>query len=250
MAKRNKYDDVLPEKTLYFDIETMPCVALVWRPGYNIFVSSEAVLRPSWACLIQYKWKNEDKVHILSLTRDELLAGDDKHIWEAFIPVYNSANLVVTQNGKRFDVPWLQYRAMVHKLPSPLEQPQVDIKEQWARKFASPSNKLDWMGNTLFGQGKDPMSFGDWLAIHHGDMRAYKKMVTYGAKDVTLLQEVHKRCFPYLPRPPLVSPNMCPHCGSDKMYKNGTRISSMGRKQRQLCLKCGTASHYFIERWN
>jgi hypothetical protein len=243
----SKYKKLLPDRTLYFDIETMPCVGVFWRPGYNITVHPEAILRPSWASLIQYKWKDDKEVKVIKLTKQELIEGNDKSLWERFIPIYNSADLVVTQNGKRFDVPWLKYRAMIHGLTPVKPLKQVDTKVEWAREFASPSNKLDYMGKVLGFGGKDVMNFNDWLELMKGNMVYYRKMIHYGAKDVILLQQVHKRSFDYLPSPAIVKAGTCPGCLSKKVVKNGTRRFANGWKQHQMCKGCGRSSYYEIK---
>lgn len=98
------------EKNVWIlDIETSPLVVLVWRLGKQ-YVGPDAVIK-DW--------------HIMSFSAKKLGApansmvymetrdGNDKPLLKRLWDIFNEADVLITQNGKRFDEPMIRARMML-----------------------------------------------------------------------------------------------------------------------------------------
>lgn len=234
-------------KRLFFDLETSPCIGFFWKPGYKLSIGHDNIISENAVICASYKWQDEKKVH--TLTWDK---GDDKKLFEKFLPIVEKADEIVAHNGDRYDVPWINTRALKHGLgPVPIWK-TVDTLAIARKRFRFNSNRLDYIGKFLFGEGKIETGFGLWKDIVMNNCpKSMKKMVKYCEKDVLLLQSVWEEIEKYhnvkshagvLAGKPRWT---CPHCGSVNVSKSKTRTTAGGGIQHQMkCKDCG--SYYTI----
>jgi len=70
-------------------------------------------------------------------------------------------------------------------------------------------------------------------------------MKKYNKQDVLLLEKVYKKLRPWTPRHPNLSVfgkedrPVCPHCASEKMYKDGKYHTNTNTYQAWECQDCG-----------
>lgn len=96
----------------------------------------------------------------------------------------NEPNLIVTQNGMEFDLPYIYKRALLLKIDLPESgnmfvpplsywikkytcEPHLDIKQvwcNWGHNNNCPSN-LDWLGKCIEGQGKTDRDYSTYLDL-------------------------------------------------------------------------------------
>jgi DNA polymerase elongation subunit (family B) len=232
-------------KRLFFDIETSPNIMFSWRCGGKIFLDSANIIQERAIICICYKWEHDKKIH--SLTWE---CGDDRKMLEEFAKVVSEADEMVAHNGDNFDLRWFNARSLIHGLPPIPQTKTVDTLKIALKHFYLNSNRLDYLGKILFGEGKIKTEFDLWKRIVLlNDESALREMVRYCKQDVVLLERVWERLRDYdTPKTHaavLASGNrndrwMCPHCGSDSVKKGKTRATAKGFVQHQMvCRNCG-----------
>ena len=151
------------------------------------------------------------------------------------------ATEIIGHNGDRFDIPWIRGRAIYHGLPMSPSYPTLDTLKKSRQKFRFVSNRLDYLGQHLLGEGKIPTNFGLWKSIVEDDSPGgMAKMVRYCKKDVRLLERVFDKMSPYMEPITHVGgfPRECPECGHRARIR-GYRTRQSGQTQVQLyCYKC------------
>jgi predicted PolB exonuclease-like 3'-5' exonuclease len=235
---------------LIWDIETSPCIGMFWRPGWKVSISHDNIIKESAIICICYKWEGEKKVHSL-----EWNDGDDKALCEQFLEIANQADELIAHNGDKFDLPWLQARCIYHGLdPTPIFN-TVDTLVIARRRFKFNSNRLDYLGKHLLGEGKIETEFGLWKAILlENCSKAMAKMVRYCKKDVELLERVWHKLQPYhKPKTHVGRLNgrdkwTCPFTGSENVIKSKTRFTAAGARQHQMYSKEANAYYTISER--
>ena len=223
-------------KRLIFDIEVSPCVGFFWKPSYKVSLSHDNIIHEGAIMCICWKWEHAKKVHHVEWEK-----GDDRRCIEEFLPVAEEADELIAHNGDKFDVQWINTRALKHDLgPVPIWK-TVDTLSIARRRFRFNSNRLDYLGKFLFGAGKIHTSFDMWKDIVLKNCsKSMKDMVKYCKQDVLLLEKVWHALQPYHTSKTHVGVLMgnekwsCPDTGSENVVKQKTRISASGMVQHQM----------------
>ena len=237
-------------KVLVYDIETAPMLGYVWdiwdqNVGLNQIYSDWYVL--AWAA----KWMHEGPSKVMY--QDQRKAKnieDDKELLKGIWKLLDEADVVVTQNGKRFDEKKLNARFIVHGMQPPSSYQHIDTRQIAKRKFAFTSNKLEYMTDTLNKKYKKSKhakfsGFELWKECLKGNKAAWKEMEHYNKYDVLSLEELYLKLQPWdnTLNVNLYTPDnhelLCA-CGSKKFKKNGFKYTSVGKYQRYKCLDCGS----------
>jgi len=163
--------------------------------------------------------------------------------WE----LLNEADAVCTWNGARFDIPTLNKEFLLYGFPPPDSYKQIDLLRVARREFRFPSNKLDYVAQTL-GLGAKVKHEGHelWVKCMNNDPVAWKKMERYNKADVRLLERVYKRLLPWVKDHPNYGLYMdtdrpaCTNCGSTRVVKKGLEHTKTQSYQRYRCTKCHT----------
>src|SRR3990167_10159637 len=127
--KCGKYfsDDILDSfpAVLFFDIETLPIIRYAWQ-AYDDNASPEQVIK-DW-CILSWsaKWFGDDRIISNILKPDECKTRNDKRLMDAFWPLLDQADIVIAQNGRRFDVKKVNTRFAYHKLTPPSSFKVID----------------------------------------------------------------------------------------------------------------------------
>lgn len=226
---------------LFWDIETSPNVGLFWQSGYKLNISHDSIVQERAIMCICYKWESEKKVHSLEWDK-----GDDKKMVEEFIDILSMADETIAHNGDNFDIKFFNSRVIYHDLVPPNPCNSIDTLKIARKKFRFNSNRLDYLGKFLFGDGKIHTSFQMWKDILLNNCKkSMKAMVKYCKKDVLLLERVYKKLSNYdehKTHTGLLNGYdawTCPECGSTKVIRDGIRIMKMSKKYRMRCKTCG-----------
>ena len=227
---------------LFWDIETSPNLAYIWRPGYKISVSHDNIFKERAIICICYKWEKEKKVHTLVWDK-----GCDIELCKEFMDVMEQADEMVAHNGDRFDIKWLRARCLKHDLGVPKDVTTVDTLKLSRSKFELNSHRLDYIAKYLLGYGKIETSFGLWKNIIEKNCeKSMAHMVRYCKRDVKILQEVYKYIVKYTKMKTHVGVLegqdgwTCPCCGSSNVIRNGKKVGATGiSRQRMHCQDCG-----------
>ena len=226
---------------MFWDIETAPNIALVWRTGRKQWIDYENVVRESAIICICWKWEGAKKVH--SLTWDN---GDDREMVGAFIEESAKADEMVAHNGDRFDIKWFNSQCLKHGFDPPAEAKTVDTLAIARRRFYLNSNRLDYLGKLLTGEGKTPTEFSWWKQILlENDPAALAKMVRYCKQDVRKLEQVYEKIVGYhKPKTHVGVLNgrpkwTCARCGSREVKRNRRAVTAKGTvSHTMLCKEC------------
>lgn len=245
---RNKmFPSVLPQpKVLFLDIETAPIVAYVWglwknNVGLNQIQQDWHLL--SWSA----KWLNDDKIYYEDQRKAKNIE-DDRKILEGIWKMIDEADIIVTQNGKKFDEKRLNARFIMNGFQPPSSYKHIDTLEIAKRKFGFTSNKLGYMTEKLCdtyvksGHQKYP-GFELWRECMKGNIEAWEEMRTYNEIDVLSLEELFTKLSPWsdevnfnLYHDELISACKC----GGTYKKHGYVYTQKSKFQRYKCEKCGS----------
>jgi len=243
-------------KILVFDIETAPIIAHVWglwenNVGLNQVECDWHVL--SWSA----KWKGAPENEVMYMDqRHAKRVDDDTEILTAIWELLDEADVVITQNGKKFDQKKLNARFVIKKIKDrhpPSSFKHEDTRQIASRHFAFTSNKLEYMTDKLctkYKKQKHKKFPGHemWTECLKGNLEAWNEMEEYNKYDVLALEELYNILAPWsgntgvnfnLYSDDLT--NVC-KCGSSSIIKNGFYHTTVGRYQRYKCKDCGAES--------
>jgi len=231
-------------RILFFDVETCPVLAWVWKTGYKMSISHDQIKKGQKFDIICicWKWDGESKVHYLDWGINK---QDSSDMIEEFTKVVEQADIVVAHNGDKFDIKQINTQRLL-KGQDPIAWPtSEDTLKQFRKYFAFPSYKLDYLCKTLFRTGKGNMHFQDWIDIvERHDQKALDKMINYCKKDVILLARLFNRAKKFFA--PKVNVGLisgtgklsCPRCGSLDSVSKGIRRTLTRQYQTRKCLAC------------
>ncbi len=234
-------------KILVFDIETAPILAYVWglwdeNIGLNQIKSDWFIL--SWSA----KWLGESKVMYADLRGSKNLEND-KPLLEAIWKLLDEADIVVTQNGKKFDQKKLNARFVINGMQPPSSFKHIDTFQLAKKHFGFTSNKLEYMSDKLCVKYKKQTKrkfagFELWKECLANNKEAWNEMEKYNKYDTLALEELYTKLIPW---DNSINFNLYSEdtemlctCGANSFGKNGSFYTAMGRFQRFKCKKCGS----------
>lgn len=229
-------------KVATLDIECSPNIADVWGL-FNQNVSLSQLRETAKVFAFSAKLRGQDTVHFYSDHHD----GHDgmlKAAWKWL----DDADILVTYNGKQFDVKHLYRELVIAKYQPPSPVQHVDLLEAVKAKFRFASNKLDHVANEL-GLGGKVAHEGHtlWVKCMAGDADAWERMREYNIGDVELTERLYDRLLPWISRHPHVglyaeSGTACPQCGAAELVRQGYALTALSKFQRYRCSACGSWS--------
>lgn len=235
-------------KVLLFDIETAPITAYVWGLWDNNV--SLDMIKSDWYVLSwSAKWLNDNEVMYDDQRNEKDIENDHRlllGIWE----LLDEADIVITQNGKKFDVKKLNARFILHGFQPPSSYRHIDTLQMAKKNFAFTSNKLAYLSNKLCdvkkGDHKEFSGFSLWKECLAGNPRAWEEMEKYNKLDVLALEELFFKLAPWDSTINFnvyhdETFNIC-KCGSDAFVADGFHYTERGKYARYRCVECGTES--------
>lgn len=238
-----------PPKILLFDLETAPLKAFVfnlWRQN----ISWDHTLSQWYILAWSAKWLYSKEVYSAHLTSEEAKKEDDSRILKSLWELIDEADIVVTHNGNRADIPWMNTRFILNGLRPPTPYFSVDTCEVARKNFAFSSNKLDALAGYFGIPHKMDTDFDLWRKCTEGDSKALKYMSDYNVKDTIILEEVYLKLRPWIKGHPNCGNYIdsevpvCSICGSSNLTKLSGQYyyTSVGKYQLYRCSKCGAVS--------
>lgn len=230
-------------KILTLDIETAPLKVYQWSlwqdsTGVNQIVDEWQILSIAW------KWLGKRAGFIGQDMYSEKALLD--YAWQ----LLDDADIVITQNGKAFDIKKLNARFVAEgfKPYSPIRQ--IDTKEIASKLFAFTSNKLEWLGANI---AKVPKSshkkfpgFELWAECLKGNVDAWNEMRKYNLRDVVATEKLYLKLRPWTEGHPNLATYSstgtkpeCPKCGSASLQRRGSATTQTGSYPRYHCQACG-----------
>lgn len=230
-------------KIILWDVETSLIVATTFSL-YPERINHDNILQDWNIICAAWKELGKEKVYTVAVEDD---TTNDFNVVLKLRDALADADVLVHHNGDKFDIKKLNARLIYYGLEPLPTIPTVDTLKE-ARKIAAfTSNRLDYLGKFLCGEGKLHTESGLWMSVLKGDMSAVKKMVDYNIVDVEILEKVYLKLRPYMKRHPHIGVMKsndrctCPNCGSSELRKNGVRITATGLKKQEIqCKSCGS----------
>lgn len=240
-------------RVLYVDIETSPNLADVWglwdqNVGLSQLRQSSRIIGfgAKWRGQKSVRWQGEYDPDTGDLTRQ-------RQMLEAAHALYDEADVIVTYNGDKFDNKHFNGEWVSAGLTPPSPSLSLDLFKVVRQNFKFPSNKLQYVSERLLGVGKvKHQGHGLWRECLDDDVdpdvrrRAWSTMARYCRRDVALLEPLHDRLEPWLPKginfALLAGPSDalgCQKCGSEDLESRGTAYTATRAYPQYRCRDCG-----------
>jgi uncharacterized protein YprB with RNaseH-like and TPR domain len=197
-----------------------------------------------------YKVLGEDETHVISIADFKKHKKDptnDHLVVKAAAKVLSDADMWITWNGKRFDVPFITTRLLFHgEKPLP-RVPHLDGLQISRKHLRMHSNRLDAVSVFFNLQRKTPLNGPEWIRAAAGHKPSIEYIIEHCRQDVVVLEEVYNILRPLAALHPNVAQMAgktfaCPVCGSKKVQKRGLHRNRVCARQRYQCTKCGAWS--------
>lgn len=230
-------------KILTIDIETSPIEAYVWGLWDNNVALNQ--IKKDWRIIsFAAKWLGDKKV----IQRD-LSKFKEIHLVKGLISLLDEADIVVTQNGKKFDIKKINARIISYGLKPPSSYQQIDTRQLAKKHFGFTSNSLEYMSDKLCKKYKKLKhkkfpGMELWTECLKGNKKAWASMREYNIFDVLATEELFQVLIPW---DNTINFNVyygdddaiCT-CGSKNFRKNGYCYTKTGKYQRFYCTNCGS----------
>lgn len=231
------------------DIERRPRIVYEWQASrkYSSFTPESMVLEESRMISFAAKKLGEGSVFFSS----EFHHGRESMLTSLY-HILDSASIVVSYNGSRFDIPHINGELRDSGFPvySPLKQ--IDLLQTVKRKFKYDHNRLDEVLRRwgITEQKMDAGGFDLWKRCMANDPEAWAEMREYNKQDVRSTEAAYLANLQWLAGS---IPNLglwagedqsfcCPACGSGEVKPEGVASTGVSLFQAYLCSKCGYRS--------
>jgi DNA polymerase elongation subunit (family B) len=229
-------------KILALDIETAPHTGYVWNL-FKEYIPLERLIQTGRVMCFSAKLVDA-KGKPVFYSEHEI--GHEEMILAAHA-VLEDTDVVLTYNGKKFDVPMLNKEFAKYGLTPPAPFHHIDLYQIVRRKFKLASNKLAHVLD-FFGLSKkvDHRGFGLWVDCMNGDAKAWKEMEKYNKQDVASLIELYEFLLPWIDNHPNHGTYVdgedpvCTNCASDDVQSRGFQHNRTMSYKRFQCNDCGT----------
>lgn len=230
-------------KTILIDIETAPSIAYVWNFWKQTIQHDSVIDYQGYIMSASIKELDSNEIFYLENRTD-----NDKKIVSDLITVLDKADIVVAHNGKKFDIPFIKARAVIHNIPPPSPFKIVDTLKIAKEEMNFKRNSLEYLAEALgvatkLKHNKFP-GIHLWKECMAGNDEAWKEMEAYNIRDVEVLEQIYKKLKPWYGSHPNVNVDedktqmRCPKCGSNHLNKRGYYYTNKGQYQRYVCLDC------------
>lgn len=242
-----EYVALEPSNVLVFDVETMPLVGYIWNP-WNTNMYENQMIKDY--CILSYsaKWYDDDRIMSDILTPKEAVARNDKRILTNFWKLINMADVVITHNGKRFDIRKLNARFWKNHMPKPSSYKVIDTLTSAKAVFGLTYNSMDFIAKYIGMQEKLETDFDLWKGCDNGDKESLQYMREYNEQDIRVQEDVYTEMRGWIPNHPDMSvyanlTNVCPVCLGMDYKQVGLYTASKLRYAEYRCDGCGSVWH-------
>lgn len=234
-------------KVLLLDIETSPIISYTWGL-FDQNVALNQIVKDWHVLSFAAKWLGEKKVFYKD-QRNVKDISNDKALLEEVWKLMDEADVLLTQNGVKFDIKKLNARFVINGLQPPSSFKNIDTLKIAKKYFGFTSNKLEYMTDKLCIEHKKSKhkkfsGFDLWAECLKGNKEAWDEMKDYNIQDILSLEELYNKLSPWdntainfnLYNEEME--NTC-KCGSKDFKRNGYYFTAVGKFQRYKCTKCG-----------
>ena len=229
--------------TILLDIETSPHMAYIWNV-WKQTIQHEMMINRGYIMCATVKVLGDNQCFYYE-TRDE----NDYEVVKALMEWLSQADVVIAHNARKFDVPLIRARAIVHEMKPPAPYKVVDTLDIAKKEFRFVRNTLKNLAEELnctpkYSHSKFP-GFSLWSECMKGNDEAWEEMKLYNIEDVITLEEVYLKLRPWDTQHPNITSELepedirCPKCGDVHLYRRGFYFTNAGKYQRYQCKQCG-----------
>jgi uncharacterized protein YprB with RNaseH-like and TPR domain len=236
-------------RILVFDIETLPMEVYAWGI-FDQNIGIDMVKQDFTIASFAAKYVGEDRI-IYADNRDRRNVRDDKELVRFIQRTLDDCDVLLSQNGIKFDLKKINSRAYFNHLPPIGEKKKhVDLLAQGRQVFGHTSHKLAWITKALDSSfqkssHKEFPGFDLWREVMAGNTRAWNEMKKYNIQDIIATEAVYHDYMTWFPNVDLrptyraESTTECRACGSPNTIKHDKRRSRLGLFRRYKCNDCG-----------
>lgn len=237
-------------KILTIDIETAPLLGACWSLWNNNIGLNQ--LERDWYILsYSAKWFHEDEV-IYKDKSDSWDNEDDQDLLNDIWLLLDEADIVISQNGKKFDEKKINSRFIISGMKPPSYYKSIDTCEIAKRHFGFTSNKLEYLSDKInkrykkLKHGKFP-GYEMWKECLRGNQEAWAEMEEYNIHDVLATEELYTHLRPWYRAHPNLNLyhnenfEYC-KCGNDVFEHKGYLVTNLSKFDKFVCASCGAES--------
>jgi DNA polymerase elongation subunit (family B) len=229
-------------RILTLDIETSPMEVLHFGKLYDVTLRKENIIRPTEMMCFAAKWYGEKKVMYYSTFHN----GTDAML-HALWDLLDECDILITYNGKRFDVPHMNRELLEAGFQPPSPYRNVDLYQTVKSQFLFESSSLEFVSQRIaIGAKIKHAGMPLWRGCMRDEEESWTKMRRYNRQDVLLTEKLYTRLRPWVPRHPSLAAYtasgtvaICPACGSDDLRREGYTQTQVSIYQRYRCRACG-----------
>lgn len=239
-------------RVLVLDIETAPLkvgIFSIWQHGVPL-----SNIDSDWFILsMSAMWLGDKEEDIIYADmRGKVASEDDSHILDRLWLLLDEADVLLTHNGRRFDLKKIKSRMVLqgYKPFSPVKH--IDTLDIVKREFGFTSNKLEYLTGKLCtkyvksGHGKFP-SYYLWKGMMEDNIEAFEECHKYNNLDILSLAEMYYILAPWDTKH--VNFNLFTEeeehtcrCGSHNVVPDGFAYTGVSKFQRYRCQDCGATT--------
>lgn len=235
-------------KIFIFDIETAPIEAYVWGIHDQRIALNQ--IKKDWSFIAWAgKWLGDPvEKTVYYDNRHCKDPRDDKKLVKKLWKYLDEADIVITQNGDKFDIKKFNARAAIHGLESPSFFRSTDVMKESKNVFGFTSQSLEYTSdvlNTKYKKLKHNKYPGMelWKEVLNKNQDAWKEMEKYTIHDVLSTEEKYQKIYGWIKTHNMASyyddADLRCLCGSKNLYKKGFIFTDAGKFQGYKCRDCG-----------
>lgn len=238
-------------RTLVLDIETAPMTVYVWQLK-DQYVDLKQ-LKTDWYIIAWgAKWLGDPPSKLIYRSQQNARnLEDDRAILGELWQLLNQADVVLTQNGAKFDGPKINARLILQGFRPPKPYKHCDVYKELRKVASFTSHSLEYITHRVCTKYKKLTErrftgISLWKACMNGNRAAWAEMRKYNIHDVLSLEEKYMKLRAWLPESATTSyfveepSTQCKVCGEKgRMIRRGVAIKNKFKYQRWQCQTCG-----------
>jgi hypothetical protein len=226
-------------KILFLDLETSPNLAFVWGL-WQQNVSINQLMESTEVICFGARWHGEKKVIFKSQHHH-----GKKAMLDELHKLMEEADVLVGWNSAAFDSKHIKREFIENGYLPPSPYKEMDLMRVVKSQFKFPSNKLDYVAQTLgVGAKVQHSGFDLWVKCMADDKKAWAEMKEYQIQDVNLLIDLYEILKPWIKNHPHTALHEgieggCSNCASTNLQRRGYARTVSATYQRFQCMDCG-----------
>lgn len=143
-----------------------------------------------------FKFEGEKKVRTMSIKS----VHEEKELLEWVQEQYDQVDVLVTWNGKRYDVPFLNARMFIHGMKPLVPKKHLDLMYK-AKAIRTRGARLDGFAKDMgLAHQKFDVPASAWILAAEGDEKAIKDIVKHCELDVKITEDAARKVRPMIVR--------------------------------------------------